>query len=79
MSYLEGRGDWTPTLKIAKALVGQKATKADVNPILYSLRDDGVLENCSTNWRYCRKTEKVVTTSVNTEAIMVKPFVFTKV
>ena len=71
MSYLKGRRGWTPTLDIAKALVGREATKADVNSKLYSLRDDGVLEkeNCSTNWRYSRKTEKVVTTSVNTEAI----------
>ena len=69
MSYLERRGDWTPTLDIAKEMFGRDATKAAVNPTLYSLRDDGVLEKGNNCWRYSRKTENVVTTSVNTEAI----------
>lgn len=44
LSHLSESGDWVRTLAIAKAVVGLDATKKDVNPTLYSLEKEGLVE-----------------------------------
>lgn len=66
--YLLGR-DWTPTLTIAKAVVGPKATKKSINPTLYAMEKQKRIERRSEDnggkpeWR-CAPKEKIEVTGV---------------
>lgn len=67
--HLLESGDCVQTLKIAKAVVGPKATKKDVNPALYAMEDQGLVErkdfgNYDWRWRLVSgETEDMVTKS----------------
>ena len=60
LEYLEAR-DWTNTLTISKAVVGNKGTQRDVNPLLYTLEQEGKLERRSSPSKPSRKQWKLVT------------------
>ena len=60
LEYLEPR-DWTDTLAISKAVVGNSGTQSDVNPLLYGLEKEGKLERRLSPSKPSREEWKLVT------------------
>jgi hypothetical protein len=64
VDYLKGKDDWVPTLDIAKEIKGKKASTKDINPLLYAMKDEGLLEKMAEangskpRWRLIQKENK---------------------